>query len=114
MKSETARVLLIWWCMFTFITSGYEHSVANMCGLLLGLQLPHGETVNWAGYWYNLGLATAGNAVGGAIFVAGLYWLGSPGARTGMATPAIDVVPSTNGHAVKDDPGHIRVLSESR
>src|SRR5262245_6260009 len=28
-KSETARVLLIWWCMFTFITSGYEHSVAN-------------------------------------------------------------------------------------
>src|SRR5947208_3476731 len=29
-KSETARVLLIWWCMFTFITSGYEHSVANM------------------------------------------------------------------------------------
>src|SRR5207302_7760998 len=60
-KSETARILLIWWCMFTFITSGYEHSVANMCGLLLGLFLPHPETVTWAGYGYNLGLATAGN-----------------------------------------------------
>src|SRR4051812_35767467 len=23
-KSETARILMIWWCMFTFITSGYE------------------------------------------------------------------------------------------
>src|SRR6266404_5380879 len=32
-KSETARVFMIWWCMFTFITSGYEHSIANMCGL---------------------------------------------------------------------------------
>src|SRR6266404_1033179 len=32
-KSETARILMIWWCMFTFITSGYEHSIANMCGL---------------------------------------------------------------------------------
>jgi len=36
-KSEPGRILMIWWCMFTFITSGYEHSVANMCGLLLGL-----------------------------------------------------------------------------
>ncbi len=81
-KSETARILMIWWCMFTFITSGYEHSIANMCGLLLGLLLPHGETVTWGGYWYNLGLATAGNIVGGAIFVGGLYWLGSPRART--------------------------------
>src|SRR5262249_2184804 len=31
-KSETARILMIWWCMFTFITSGYEHSIANMFG----------------------------------------------------------------------------------
>jgi len=80
-KSETARILLIWWCMFTFITSGFEHSVANMCGLLLGLQLPHSETVTWAGYWYNIGLATAGNAIGGAFFVAGLYWASSPRSR---------------------------------
>jgi nitrite transporter len=89
-KSETARILLIWWCMFTFITSGYEHSVANMCGLLLGLFLPHPETVTWAGYGYNLALATAGNIVGGAVFVAGLYWAGSPKARS--------LRPVVNGH----------------
>jgi nitrite transporter NirC len=103
-KSETARVFLIWWCMFTFITSGYEHSVANMCGLMLALLLPHGEAVTWGGYWYNIALATAGNVVGGAVFVAGLYWAGSPSTRELRPTvpEAIEpkpVEPSTNGRA---------------
>ena len=82
-KSDTARILLIWWCMFTFITCGFEHSVANMCGLLLGLLLPHSGVagITWGGYAYNLGLATLGNIVGGAVFVAGMYWVGSPAAR---------------------------------
>jgi nitrite transporter NirC len=83
-KSETARLLMIWWCMFTFITSGYEHSIANMCGLLLGLLLPHPDTITWSGYGYNLGLATLGNIIGGAVFVAGLYWLGSPQAHAAV------------------------------
>jgi len=90
-KSETARVLLIWWCMFTFITSGYEHSIANMFGLALGLLIPHGEKITWAGYAYNVGLATLGNVVGGAVFVGGLYWLGSPRAsQTPAVEPAIE------------------------
>src|SRR5262245_17264010 len=76
-KDETARILMIWWCMFTFITCAYEHSIANMCGLLLGLFLPHGSFpgITFTGYAYNLGLATVGNIVGGALFVAGMYWL---------------------------------------
>ena len=86
-KSESARILMIWWCMFTFITSGYEHSIANMCGLMLGLLLPHGESITWTGYGYNLGLATLGNIIGGGIFVAGMYWLGSPKAREPVAVP---------------------------
>jgi nitrite transporter NirC len=81
-KSEPARILLICMCMFTFITSGYEHSVANMCGLMLGLLVPnHGPDVTLGLYGYNLFWATLGNIVGGAVFVAGLYWLGSPEAR---------------------------------
>jgi nitrite transporter NirC len=81
-KSETARILMIWWCMFTFITSGYEHSVANMTGLMLGLLLPHeGMNISLNGYAYNLALSTLGNIIGGAVFVAGLYWIGSPKAR---------------------------------
>jgi nitrite transporter NirC len=94
-KSESARLVMIWWCMFTFITSGYEHSIANMCGLLLGLLVPHGEAVTWAGYGYNLGLATLGNIIGGALFVGGVYWLGSPEARE--RAKAESLIPELNG-----------------
>src|SRR5262249_31064250 len=83
-KSEPARILLIFWCMFTFITSGYEHSIANMCGLMLGLLVPnHGPDVTLGLYGYNLFWATLGNIVGGALVVGGLYWIGGPesGAR---------------------------------
>jgi nitrite transporter NirC len=103
-KSEPARILMIWWCMFTFITSGYEHSVANMCGLLLGVLLDP-NTATWGGYWYNLGLSTLGNIVGGAVFVAGLYWIGSPKARALAAESANKVAePSANGHAAAPAP----------
>ena len=87
-KSEPGKIVMIWWCMFTFITSGYEHSVANMCGLLLGLLQPHADFagVTWNGYAYNIALATLGNIVGGAVFVGGLYWLGSPAARAAAAS----------------------------
>lgn len=85
-KSEPARILMIWWCMFTFITSGYEHSIANMCGLMLGLLLPHqGMAIGVGGYAYNLALATLGNIIGGAIFVGMAYWLASPRAKVAAA-----------------------------
>lgn len=84
-KDDTAKILLIWWCMFTFITCAYEHSVANMCALTLGMLLEHGDTITWGGYWYNLSLATFGNIVGGAVFVAALYWIGSPRTEDGLA-----------------------------
>jgi nitrite transporter NirC len=84
--------------MFTFITSGYEHSVANMFGLALGLFVPHPETISWSGYWYNLVLATLGNIVGGALFVGGMYWLGSPEVKDKLK-PAVDAAPSPNGTA---------------
>ena len=86
-KNESARILMIWWCMFTFITCGFEHSIANMTGLTMGLLLPHGDVagVTMSGWAYNLGLATLGNIIGGALFVAGLYWIGSPAAREAAA-----------------------------
>lgn len=96
-KSETARILMIWWCMFTFITSGYEHSIANMCGLMLGLLLPHPETISWGGYAYNLSLATLGNVIGGAIFVGMAYWMGSPKLRAALRLKAVETEPSNNG-----------------
>jgi nitrite transporter len=91
-QSEPGKILMIWWCMFTFITSGYEHSIANMCGLMLGLLLPHpGMSIDLAGYGYNVALATVGNVIGGAVFVGMAYWLGSPKAREKSASEAAEM-----------------------
>ena len=96
-KSETAKILMIWWCMFTFITCGYEHSIANMCGLMLGLLLPHESMpgISLQGYGYNLALSTLGNVIGGAVFVGGVYWMGSPKAREQAAALRDDAVVSS-------------------
>jgi nitrite transporter NirC len=100
-KDETARIIMIWWCMFTFITCGFEHSVANMCGLMMGWLLNNGTVpgVTLEGYWYNLALSTLGNIIGGALFVAGSYWMGSPKARE-LAPPATGFNPVNGTPAV--------------
>jgi nitrite transporter len=104
-KSESARIILIWFCMFTFITCAYEHSIANMCGLMLGLLLPHGDFpgVTWGGYAYNVSLATVGNVVGGALFVAGAYWVGSPESRAARAASR-PVRPTATGALADAEP----------
>jgi nitrite transporter NirC len=84
-QSETARLVLIFWCLFAFIGAGFEHSVANMTLLGVGLFLPHTDPVTWAGFAHNLTAVTLGNVVGGALFVGGLYWLTSPRRRTAPA-----------------------------
>jgi nitrite transporter NirC len=90
-QSESARILMIWWCMFTFITCAFEHSIANMCGLMLGLLLNQGSVpaITLEGYAYNLAWATVGNVVGGVLFVAGMYWMGSPKARQPLREDAL-------------------------
>jgi nitrite transporter NirC len=77
-QSETARLVLIFWCLFAFIGAGFEHSVANMTLLGVGLFLPHDAPITWAGFARNLSAVTLGNVIGGALFVGGLYWLTSP------------------------------------
>jgi len=76
--SESAKLVLIFWCLLGFIAPGFEHSIANMSSLALGLFLPHAETISWWGYGRNLLMATLGNIVGGGLFVGGLYFLISP------------------------------------
>ena len=77
MKSETAKLIMIFWCLFAFISSGFEHCVANMTLLSLGLLLPHGAGISLAGFGYNLTWVTLGNIVGGALFVGMAYWFAS-------------------------------------
>ena len=74
-QSEAGKLVMIFWCLFAFIGAGFEHSVANMTLLGIGLMQPHGDTVSVAGFVHNLVPVTLGNVVGGALFVGGAYWL---------------------------------------
>ena len=74
LKEETAKILMIWWCLFTFITAGFEHSVANMGFLTMGLLLPHGADVTIMGMAHNLIWVSLGNFIGGVLFVGLPYY----------------------------------------
>ncbi len=87
-QSETARLVMIFWCLFAFIGAGFEHSVANMTLLGIGLLQPHGDAISWAGFVHNLVPVTLGNIVGGALFVGGAYWLANQPLRLPLARPA--------------------------
>src|SRR5205823_4262944 len=70
MTSDAAKCIAIFWCLFGFIGSGYEHSVANMTLLLIALLGNHPDTVTWGGFAHNLFWVTLGNIVSGAGFMA--------------------------------------------
>jgi len=86
-QSETARLIMIFWCLFAFIGAGFEHSVANMSLLGVGLFLDHGPAVSWGGFADNLIPVTLGNIVGGTVFVGGAYWFSSLPLGIGRPTP---------------------------
>ncbi|HEX9063455.1 MAG TPA: formate/nitrite transporter family protein, partial [Clostridia bacterium] len=74
-KEETARLILIFWCLFGFIGAGFEHSVANMTLLGMAIFAPHtNAAVTWHGFLNNLVPVTLGNVVGGAFFIGFVYW----------------------------------------
>lgn len=90
-KDETARLVLIFWCLFAFIGSGFEHSVANMTLLGIGLFLPHDPAlVSWAGFARNLTVVTAGNIVGGALLIGLPYWFVAQGQRRLLAVRPVE------------------------
>jgi nitrite transporter len=80
-QSESARCIVIFWCLFAFIACGFEHSVANMTMLSIALLGNHPESVSLAGFGHNLLWVTLGNIVGGALFVAGAYFSATHGIR---------------------------------
>lgn len=78
-----------------FVTMGFEHSIANMYFIALGMFIKGGDaaTVELAavapdklaaltmgGYWGNIIPVTIGNMVGGILFVAVLYYMVFSGA----------------------------------
>jgi len=63
----------IWFPIMAFVALGFEHSIANMFFIPLGIF--YGAEVTWAQFFIdNLIPVTLGNIVGGAIFVGAAYW----------------------------------------
>ena len=74
-KDDISKLIMIFWCLFIFITAGFEHSIANMTLLTIGLLSPGTAAVSITGYAYNIGVVTLGNMIGGIFFVAVPYYL---------------------------------------
>jgi formate transporter FocA len=101
-RSVTDRILAIVFPITAFVTSGFEHSVANMYFIAAGLGIksmagegfwraigrapsdfPH---LTWHNFlWANLLPVTLGNIIGGTVLVGLVYWFvflrGRPGAK---------------------------------
>lgn len=85
MTSDAAKCIAIFWCLYAFIASGFEHSVANMTLLSIALLAEHPATVNLAGLGWNLLWVTIGNAIAGAGIMGLGYWAAS---RAPASAPA--------------------------
>ncbi|URA09240.1 formate/nitrite transporter family protein [Thermospira aquatica] len=69
-KEDSAKIFLIFWCLFGFIGSGFEHSIANMSLLGMGV---FQKSLSWGGFFYNLLWVTIGNTIAGVILAFSYY-----------------------------------------
>jgi nitrite transporter NirC len=74
MKSESGKLIMIFWCLFAFITAGFEHSIANMTIFAISLFMPHSEAISFTGMFANLIPVTIGNFIGGALMLGVSYF----------------------------------------
>lgn len=91
-RSTTDKILAIIFPISAFVAAGFEHSIANMYFIPIGLAIKQwadpkfwetiGKTaadfssITWNSFFINNLLpVTIGNIIGGAIFVAAVYWL---------------------------------------
>ncbi|PAB60519.1 formate/nitrite transporter family protein [Anaeromicrobium sediminis] len=88
-KDVAGKILAMFFPIWLFVTSGFEHSVANMyyvpVGILAKANAEYVEAshlsaeklanLNWGSFiTNNLIPVTLGNIVGGVVFVGGIYW----------------------------------------
>lgn len=91
-KDMVGKIFAIFFPIWLFITSGFEHSVANMyyipagiiakgnsdlveAAMTLGVTQDKLDHLNWGTFiTQNLLPVTLGNIIGGAVFVAAAYW----------------------------------------
>jgi formate/nitrite transporter len=80
----------IWFPIMAFVSSGFEHSIANQYFIAAGIMTKgmaseaqlatinaaQLQNLNWIGFWTNnMIIVTIGNIVGGLFFVGVIYWV---------------------------------------
>ena len=82
-RSVTDKAVAIVFPISAFVALGFEHSIANMYLIPMGLLLkgemtvpiPHLDLLSWTGFAANLAPVILGNLVGGSVLVALVYFL---------------------------------------
>jgi len=89
-RTTSDKILAIVFPVSAFVVAGFEHSVANMYLIPLGLLIKEGAPdslwsqigampsdyadLTWTGFGLNLIPVTIGNIIGGGLLVGGVYW----------------------------------------
>jgi formate/nitrite transporter len=79
-RSIADKIVAILFPISAFVAAGFEHSVANMYFIPLGILLQDFAGIaapaplGWMGLWTNLLPVTLGNIAGGAVMVAVVYY----------------------------------------
>ena len=73
-RDVASKVLALIFPVSAFVALGFEHCIANMYFIPLGMLLSHGE-ISIADFLANIIPVTVGNIIGGSIFVAFVYWV---------------------------------------
>jgi formate transporter len=82
-RNVADKILAIVFPIAAFVAAGFEHSIANMyfipLGILLrervGIDAEKIQSLDWNGFAQNLVPVTLGNIIGGAVMVGLVYWL---------------------------------------
>jgi formate transporter len=88
-RTVTDKIMAIVFPITAFVAAGFEHSIANMYFIPMGIMLSGQSAVvdaagvtagslsnlTWAGFVGNLIPVTIGNVIGGGILIAAVYWL---------------------------------------
>ena len=79
-RSVIDKIFAVIFPISAFVAAGFEHSIANMYFIPLGLMLKDripvagAENLSWLGFCSNLLPVTLGNIVGGSVMVALVYY----------------------------------------
>lgn len=81
-RSVSDKAIAIVFPISAFVAAGFEHSVANMYFIPLGMLLQdsvvnvtNAEAITWLGFAHNLVPVILGNLVGGSVLVGLVYHL---------------------------------------